>query len=156
MAVPIDVPDSPDDAGLPATKGPTRVYERDGMRVVWDATLCTHAAACIRALPQVFNPAARPWVDVDAAAPEEIAAAVRSCPTGALTLGDEVAPAGPSAAVVVELRPNGPMYVRGDVEIVDPRQGTVARGTRFALCRCGLSQNKPFCDNSHRTPTAAR
>ena len=46
---------------------------------------------------------------------------------------------------------NGPLFVRGHVRIVD-EQGIVQReATRLALCRCGGSGNKPFCDGSHRT-----
>jgi CDGSH-type Zn-finger protein len=46
--------------------------------------------------------------------------------------------------------PDGPLYVRGELEILDAEGGVVASGTRFALCRCGQSANKPFCDNAHR------
>ena len=45
---------------------------------------------------------------------------------------------------------DGPLVVRGDVRITAP-DGTVVdpgRGT-FALCRCGRSRRKPFCDGSH-------
>jgi CDGSH-type Zn-finger protein len=56
--------------------------------------------------------------------------------------------------VVIRMRPNGPLVVEGPVKIVDQN------GTPFplnkdkpniALCRCGQSQNRPFCDGSHRT-----
>jgi len=54
--------------------------------------------------------------------------------------------------VVIKVRDNGPYKVTGPVEIVD------AEGNRFAvdadrpiaLCRCGRSQTKPFCDASHK------
>ena len=44
---------------------------------------------------------------------------------------------------------NGPLYVRGDLDI-DGAESDM-KGVRFraALCRCGQSKNKPFCDNSH-------
>lgn len=143
-----DQPESPDEAGRPKTQGPVRVYERDGLRVLWNATLCTHAAECTRALPHVFNPMARPWVDVSAASADEIVEAIERCPTGALDY-DGRGPA-PDAQVVIEARPNGPLFVRGAVEVVDAGRGVLRTGTRFALCRCGQSENKPFCDNSHR------
>lgn len=54
--------------------------------------------------------------------------------------------------VVIKVRDNGPYKVTGPVTVVD------AEGKRFdlpegpvALCRCGQSQTKPFCDASHRT-----
>ncbi|WP_286277053.1 CDGSH iron-sulfur domain-containing protein [Naasia aerilata] len=47
--------------------------------------------------------------------------------------------------------PDGPFLVRGDVDIVLP-DGTPVPRTRktVALCRCGLSTIKPFCDGTHR------
>lgn len=46
---------------------------------------------------------------------------------------------------------NGPLKVRGNLEIVSGTGRTVARITNAFLCRCGHSQNKPFCDGSHAT-----
>lgn len=47
--------------------------------------------------------------------------------------------------------PNGPLLVRGDFDIVDP-DGNQLRRTRktVALCRCGASMLKPYCDGSHK------
>ena len=144
--------EDPAEAGAPRTRGPTRTYESAGIRVLWDASRCIHVGSCLRALPSVFDVRARPWVDLDGASAEEVAAAVRTCPTGALRyralgdLPDEV----PDEPVSVEVRPNGPLYVRGRARITRPGGEVVADEYRVALCRCGASQNKPFCDNSHR------
>jgi CDGSH-type Zn-finger protein len=54
--------------------------------------------------------------------------------------------------VKITIRPNGPYLVEGDVELTDVNGNTVdtsARGPRFALCRCGASVTKPFCDGTH-------
>lgn len=45
---------------------------------------------------------------------------------------------------------DGPLKVEGDFEIVSARGETAYRGNRAFLCRCGGSQNKPFCDGTHR------
>jgi CDGSH-type Zn-finger protein len=47
--------------------------------------------------------------------------------------------------------PDGPLLVRGDVDIIGP-DGTVLprRRRTIALCRCGMSALKPFCDGSHK------
>lgn len=50
----------------------------------------------------------------------------------------------------VRLTINGPALLRGDVELVGA-DGTTERGEGFALCRCGQSANKPFCDHAHTT-----
>ncbi|MCI0598378.1 MAG: CDGSH iron-sulfur domain-containing protein [Beijerinckiaceae bacterium] len=51
--------------------------------------------------------------------------------------------------VTVMPLPNGPLIVSGSVEIVSGSGRTVNRMARAALCRCGASQNKPYCDGSH-------
>lgn len=56
-----------------------------------------------------------------------------------------------SATVVVTLCPDGPLLVRGDVRIEDADGNPVPRRrSTVALCRCGLSALKPFCDGSHK------
>jgi Iron-binding zinc finger CDGSH type/Divergent 4Fe-4S mono-cluster len=100
----------------------------------------------------VFDVSRRPWVDVDAAGPDEIAAVIRSCPTDALRYrpGPELPDEEPASPTTIEPRPNGPLYVRGRIQIVDRHGDVIGEETRVALCRCGASANKPFCDNSHR------
>jgi CDGSH-type Zn-finger protein len=47
--------------------------------------------------------------------------------------------------------PNGPYLVRGDFEILDPDGNVIdARRRTIALCRCGASRTKPFCDGTHK------
>lgn len=46
--------------------------------------------------------------------------------------------------------PDGPLNIHGNVEICSGTGHTIAKVTRTALCRCGASKNKPFCDGSHR------
>ncbi len=60
-------------------------YEAPGIVVHWEPKLCIHVSNCVRALPHVFNPEARPWVNVGAASANDIAAAIETCPTGALS-----------------------------------------------------------------------
>ena len=46
--------------------------------------------------------------------------------------------------------PNGPLQVSGNLELCSGTGRSVERVTRTFLCRCGQSQNKPFCDGSHK------
>jgi uncharacterized Fe-S cluster protein YjdI len=146
------VPGNPEGAGAPSTKGPTREYPAADITVVWDATLCLHTGICLRSLPKVFDVRRRPWVDVQAADAESIAAVIRSCPTAALRYraGPGLEEEQPADSTTVEVRPNGPLYVRGRIHLTNPRGEVMAELPRAALCRCGASANKPFCDNSHR------
>lgn len=129
-----------------------RSYEGAGIVVHWEPALCIHTTNCIRNQPGVFDPGARPWVNVTAAHADEIAAAVESCPTGALRYErTDVAPGeAPRVPMSIQARTNGPLFVRGEIEIVDLKGETVRTATRLALCRCGSSKNKPYCDLSHR------
>ena len=135
-----------------AERGPRLVYRNDAIEVHWEPRFCIHSRNCIRRLGQVFDASARPWIDVDAADPDEIAETILTCPTGALHFrrvdgGEQETPA---ADTTVEPRPNGPLFVRGRLKIVDADGQLIREDTRLALCRCGASENKPFCDGSHR------
>ena len=56
--------------------------------------------------------------------------------------------------LLIRLRENGPLVIQGPIKLVD-HQGNefvIPPGKEtVALCRCGHSKNKPFCDGSHRT-----
>jgi CDGSH-type Zn-finger protein len=62
----------------------------------------------------------------------------------------------------ITINNNGSIRIEGDFEIMDPEGKAFGLGGRtvIGLCRCGMSQNKPFCDGSHRNgfndPVAAR
>lgn len=133
-------------------RGPKRTYAGAAIEVDWEPRLCIHMRNCVRALPQVFKPDERPWIAVDAVAADDVAAAVAACPTGALHFRrldggpEEAAP----AETTIEPRPDGPLFVRGRARIVGADGNVVREDTRMALCRCGGSANKPFCDGSHR------
>jgi CDGSH-type Zn-finger protein len=54
--------------------------------------------------------------------------------------------------VKITIRPNGPYLVEGECELIDvngSKVDTSSRGPRLALCRCGASVSKPFCDGTH-------
>ncbi len=55
-------------------------------------------------------------------------------------------------ATKITVQNDGSIRVEGDFEIVDPTGAAfgLAGRTVISLCRCGQSQNKPFCDGSHR------
>ena len=141
-------PDEPNRA--PAV---TREYQTERITVQWYAERCIHSANCIRALPRVFDPKRRPWVDVAAADADAIAAAVLRCPTGALHFvrHDDGEPEAPDVPTTLTPMRDGPLYVRGDLEVRGLDGQVIRRDTRLSLCRCGLARQIPFCDNSCRT-----
>ncbi len=122
-----------------------KTYEGRDIAVDFDMARCIHSRNCYLRLSEVFDPSRRPWVDPDAAPAEEIAAMIRTCPSGALTFrrrdgGPEETPPKVNR---VEVQENGPLALAGDVTLGE------ARCTRVTLCRCGLSKMKPYCDFSH-------
>jgi CDGSH-type Zn-finger protein/ferredoxin/uncharacterized Fe-S cluster protein YjdI len=126
-----------------------RRYDAEDITISYDVKRCIHAEECVRGLPQVFDPGRRLWVDATQANAGEIANTVQRCPTGALHFrrtdgGAEEPTPGNNE---VRITPDGPLYFRGELEIHTPT--AVLKETRAALCRCGASRNKPFCDNSH-------
>ncbi len=125
-------------------------YRSDDIVVTFDPNRCIHATRCIQGLPEVFDVRHRRWVRPENAPAEEIAHVVRRCPSGALQYRrldggeDEV----PDAPATVSPMPDGPYFVRGAIQLVDDDDNVLVLN-RAALCRCGHSGNKPFCDNSH-------
>ncbi|WP_224332190.1 CDGSH iron-sulfur domain-containing protein [Haloprofundus halobius] len=126
-------------------------YTGEGIEVSYDVRRCIHARECVRGLPAVFDPDRRPWIDPNNADADDIAEVIERCPTGALHY--ERTDDGPEEAVpdenTVTVTSDGPHYVRGDGVIETPGGGELLADTRMALCRCGASENKPLCDNSH-------
>lgn len=130
--------------------GVAREYRTDQIVVYWEPGLCIHTGRCIQGLPQVFDPQGRPWIKVEAASAEEIAEVIMRCPTGALTFWrlDDGEQETPQEVTQIRATPNGPLYVRGKIRLI-AQDGQVHELPRIALCRCGFSANKPFCDGSH-------
>ena len=126
-------------------------YEAPDVLVRFDTKKCIHAAECVHGLPPVFDADRRPWIVLDAAGADEIVAVIERCPSGALTYErrDGGAEERPSDVPVVSTVKDGPLYVRGHLQLTDHEGRPVDTGPRAALCRCGASKNKPFCDNSH-------
>ena len=63
----------------------TRQYVGSGIVVYWDSWRCVHSERCTTGLPSVFDRARRPWVQLDGADPDGIAAVIDTCPSGALS-----------------------------------------------------------------------
>jgi CDGSH-type Zn-finger protein/uncharacterized Fe-S cluster protein YjdI len=126
-------------------------YPGTDVEVTWDRRLCIHVGECTRAGGEVFVSGRDPWGDPDRAGADEVAGIVARCPTGALALTrrDGGAPEGPPAQNTVTVANCGPLYAHGDLRLQGAADDMPGVRTRAALCRCGLSSAKPFCDNSH-------
>ena len=127
-----------------------KAYRGAQLEVSFDADLCIHAAECVRGLPGVFDRDRRPWILADNGSPPELATVIERCPSGALRYQRHDGNAGEQPASTATVTPieNGPLFVRGNL-VVRHDDGTEETTLRAALCRCGQSKHKPFCDNSH-------
>ncbi|MGD2020929.1 MAG: CDGSH iron-sulfur domain-containing protein, partial [Thiohalocapsa sp.] len=118
--------------------------------VYWDERLCIHIGECGTAANSLFVGGRKPWCVPDEVTKAEVRDVCERCPSGALSYTDkagepEHAPAENTVSVVY----NGPLYLTGELDIEDAADDMTGARFRAALCRCGASGNKPFCDNSH-------
>ncbi len=130
--------------------GVRKVYRGRDVEVSFDLDICIHIGECLRGNPEVFQLKRRPWVLPDLASADQVAQVVQRCPSGALLykrLDGGPQEAHDGTTTVTPMR-NGPLLVTGRIE-VRHEDGTVETLPRATLCRCGQSQNKPFCDNQH-------
>ncbi len=131
----------------------TKEYSNGEVTIVWKPEVCIHSAFCVGGLPNVFNNKERPWINAQGATTDEIKAQVSKCPSGALTYymnnAETEAPQIESESVV-EIVPNGPVLVFGNVRIKHSDGREEHKNKMTALCRCGASSNKPFCDGTHK------
>ena len=129
-----------------------KVYRGTDIEVSFDLDICIHAGECLRGEPKVFKLQRRPWVLPDGGDADIIATVVERCPSGALQyrrLDGKPQESHAGRTTVTPMR-DGPLLVVGDVQVAR-EDGTVESLPRAALCRCGQSKVKPFCDNSHLT-----
>ena len=125
-------------------------YPGDQINVHWDGRLCIHIAECGNASGDLFVGGRQPWCVPDKTTNEEVAEVCERCPSGALTYTDKTGIAEETAnRNTVNIAYNGPLYLRGNLAIEGAPNDMQGVKYRAALCRCGHSKNKPFCDNSH-------
>ena len=136
-------------------------YTNGEVTVVWKPKLCIHSTVCWKGLVEVFDPREKPWIKMDGAGTEKIIEQVRKCPSGALsysmnegnnTLSQNAGKVVAEAARItkIEVTANGPYLVRTECLIVHSDGREEIKTGAVALCRCGASANKPYCDGSHK------
>jgi CDGSH-type Zn-finger protein/truncated hemoglobin YjbI len=152
--------------GFTDAKDPNRVPDRrgtyDGQQVtIYDNRgICQHSGLCTSRLATVFHTDTEPFVTPSGGRMDEIIRAVRDCPSGALSYAIDGTEArqqvdwGGTREPAIEITKDGPYRITGGIpllgadDVPEPR----AAGSsleHYALCRCGHSQNKPFCSGMH-------
>lgn len=131
-------------------------YTNNEMTVVWKPKVCIHSTICWKGLIEVFNPKERPWIKMDGATTEKIIEQVRKCPSGALSyflntdkINEPAKVVAESATILKVEVTAGPYLIKSECLIVHSDGKEEIKTGTVALCRCGASQNKPYCDGSH-------
>jgi len=144
----------PYDGTETADRGPIsgrrQAWQGAGDLVLYDdLSLCSKAGFCRNARTGVWE-----MLDDagDSAVREELIAMVGRCPSGRLAhaLLPDPEPVEVHYRPSIGVEPDGPYRVRGEVAVVSEDGSTYEVRNRQALCRCGHSSNKPFCDGSHK------
>jgi CDGSH-type Zn-finger protein len=125
------------------------IMDGNGVTLTDDNTLCADAGFCGTRLTSAWD------MVNETGDPEVRGKLIRMasfCPSGRLQArinGQPIEPGFlPSAAIV----PNGPIWVRGGVQMHSAEDSFEYEvRNRMTLCRCGASQNKPFCDGAHKS-----
>ncbi|REJ80853.1 MAG: hypothetical protein DWQ44_04700 [Bacteroidetes bacterium] len=131
-------------------------YTNGEINIIWKAGKCIHSGNCVRGLPLVFRPKEKPWIRTEMAGTEELIEQVNKCPSGALSYEliiqkNEHMENQKSSETKITVADKGPYLVRGKFIFVDKDGKEEMKEGNIALCRCGLSKNKPFCDGTHKT-----
>lgn len=125
-------------------------YPGKEITVYFNRSICSGAGSCVRKLPSVFKSGdGSHWIYPDNDTVENIIERVKGCPSGALaySLGGEVV-VDEREEEKITIAKDGPLHVEG-VTLENKPHPTHCSDSKFSLCRCGYSKNKPFCDYSH-------
>jgi CDGSH-type Zn-finger protein/truncated hemoglobin YjbI len=147
-------------------KDPDRVpdqrdsYQGLSIAILDNRGICQHSGFCTDRVPVAFRVDQDPFVAPSGARLDEMIRAVRNCPSGALSLA--VDGVEDRAAVdwhdhrspALTITQDGPYRIVGSIQLLDEMGVPAVRNTgssleHYALCRCGHSQNKPFCSGMH-------
>lgn len=123
-----------------------KTYEGNGIKVHRVGALCAHASFCANRTTDWYQMLSD---SADTNTRTEVIGMIEHCPSGALVYeidGSVIEPDLPSAISPVQ---DGPLWVTGGVRIAGTDGTPMETRNRVALCRCGHSNNKPFCDGTH-------
>jgi len=126
-------------------------YPGEKINVEWDGSLCIHIAECGHAKGELFVTGRQPWCKPDLVTVDNVIDVVERCPSGALSYKckDLTIEENSDQENTLTVCYNGPYFVRGELDVESSAGDSPGTKFRAALCRCGSSKNKPFCDNSH-------
>jgi CDGSH-type Zn-finger protein len=145
----------PDNNGSKHIRDRRKSYVGREITIHDNRMICSHAAECVNNLSSVFKLNSRPWINPDSAKTDEIIDTIRKCPSGALSYSiNSIEHRDPiERESKVTVTKNGPYLITGGIDLIGENiiWGEGASREHYTLCRCGASNNKPFCDGMHKT-----
>jgi len=125
-------------------------YEGKEIEVHFNRSICAGEAACIKGLPFVFKSGdGNNWIFPDEDESEKIIKTIKSCPSGALSFSVKKKKSIDSRTEPkIEIVKDGPYKIEG-ITLEGMSTPTNFSPSKYTLCRCGYSKNKPYCDYSH-------
>ncbi|HEY4048114.1 MAG TPA: CDGSH iron-sulfur domain-containing protein [Acidobacteriaceae bacterium] len=150
--------------GFSGAKDPKRIpenrddYQGQQITILDNRGICAHSGFCTDRLASVFHVGQEPFITPSGGRLGEIIQAVRDCPSGALSYaldGSEArSQVDRSREAAIEVSKDGPYRITGGIRLLDEHGEEIPRAEgssreHFSLCRCGQSQNKPFCSGMH-------
>jgi CDGSH-type Zn-finger protein len=126
-----------------------RVLTGDGVVLTDDISLCTHAGHCADRFTDVWEMIRR---TSDPQVRARLQHMVDLCPSGRIAHATtaDAEPDEPKFEPSIAVIRDGPLWVRGGIPVESADGTTYEVRNRVALCRCGRSSNKPFCDGTHK------
>ncbi len=125
-------------------------YPGQDVTIYFNRSICSGAGNCVRGLPSVFKSGdGSDWIFPDNGTLDKIIERVQACPSGALaySVGGKVI-VDEREDEKITIAKDGPYHVEG-VTLEQRPNPTHSSASKYSLCRCGFSKNKPFCDYSH-------
>ncbi|MFT7003562.1 MAG: glutamate synthase domain-containing protein 2/uncharacterized Fe-S cluster protein YjdI [Sulfurimonas sp.] len=124
------------------------VFPGDPITIYENIAICSHAGYCPNGKPDKWRPKTKNGGFTD----EELIEKIHKCPSGTLSYAcgatehrDPKAGRSPK----IKIRKDGPFEIEGSIELRNTKWGEGASREHYALCRCGASKMKPFCDGTH-------
>lgn len=135
-------------------------YNNKEIKVTWTPNLCIHSTICFTKLPKVFRLGERPWIKMEHGSTNDIIETVEACPTDALKWEWIDESKNKKESIIIEnkeqkhsdpvkIYSNGPLLIPKSIEVKDSKGNLLRTGQDKFICRCGHSQNQPFCAGSH-------
>jgi uncharacterized Fe-S cluster protein YjdI len=137
---------------MDASREIIKEYTNGELTIIWKPKICIHATECVHRLPKVYNPKEKPWIKIENATIDEFKSQIEACPSGALSyrINNQKNNKEMETETKVEILENGPLLIHGVMEVTNSKGNKEKREKTTAFCRCGVSQNKPYCDGAHK------